>query len=215
MKSSIFSFCDRIFPPLTKSYIIEQYCLRLLFKLFVNVESIDKVSRLADDLLGVVGLDDVLDGGRAVDVDLLADELVVDLLVAGVEFCLALDLLLTAGLLFGVALPIACFFADELGVFLFLAALDGLAGDLKSLFSDSPIKLNSLIGETDDLLRLADEVAGFLALERFPTGVFVADEVVFFLSDAGVDLGLGVPLMGREDLLAGVADCLAIMNRNY
>lgn len=144
---------------------------------------------------------------------MVADEFEVDLLADGVEYGFALDLLLDAGVLLGVADPIACFFADELGVLRFFATLDGLAGDLKSLVSDSPIKLNSFIGDTDDLLRLAllDEVAGFLALERLVTGVLVSDDVVFFLSDAGLDFGRGVPLIGFEDLLAGVADCLAIL----
>lgn len=105
----------------------------------------------------------------------------------------------------------------ELGGLL-LAALAGLTGVLKSapLVTSAPTKLVSLMGETEDLL-LAD---GFLdeadlEVDRL---ALLADAVERFLIEAGVvlaldDLGLGVPLMGLDERLAGVVVvCLAIMN---
>lgn len=72
------------------------------------------------------------------------------------------------------------------------------------------MKLSSFIGETDDLLFMADFLADavvFLALDLLLAGV----AAFFFFIEDGVVLGLGVPLMGFEDLLAGVAVCLAII----
>lgn len=72
-----------------------------------------------------------------------------------------------------------------------------------------------MIGETDLLLVLAVDflVDADLLAERFAllAGVVVG----FFFIDDGVvfafeDFGLGVPLIGFDDLFAGVAVCLAI-----
>lgn len=109
-------------------------------------------------------------------------------------------------------------FLTELAGF-FLMALAGLAGVLK-LDSPpvAPVKLNSLIGDTDDLLftLLAVDFLADFVVDLF----LLAGVVVFFLMEAGVvlalleapaALGLGVPLMGFEVRLAGVAVCLAIL----
>lgn len=170
-------------------YIIEQYSLRPS-RLFASDDSI--IFESCDDLLGVEGLDEDLDGGRAFVEDLLFDLLLDEVLL--------LDLV------------------AEDGVFL-LAALAGLTGVMKSCSLLAPsVKLSSLIGDTDDLLFVVD-----LRVDcDFPVDLlaFELEEEadVFFFIEAGVvlafdDLGLGVPLMGLEVLLAGVAVCLAIMFR--
>lgn len=76
--------------------------------------------------------------------------------------------------------------------------------------------LNSLIGETEDLLLLAVDFFEDFDAEDLGLGLLV-ELVVFFLIEEGVvfafeDLGLGVPLIGLEALLAGVAVCFAIVN---
>lgn len=167
---------------LSVPHITEQYSLRPK-RLFANVDSIRAES--CDSLLGVEGLDEDLDDGL--------DAFVADLFA-------------------GVLLD----FADPVG---FLLTGVGLTGDLKSGSVTTVVKLSSLIGDTEDLLLMAvefdfladcdvDFVAGFRDL--------LADDVAFFFIEAGVvlafeDLGLGVPLMGFEALLAGVAVCLAIL----
>lgn len=105
----------------------------------------------------------------------------------------------------------------ELAGFL-LAALVGLTGVLKSGCSldvcDAAVKLDSLIGDTEDLLLAADlrcDGVGLL-LERF---ALPADAAVFFLIEAGVlavDFGLGVAFIGFGVRFAGVGVCLAILN---
>lgn len=159
-------------------------------KLFVNDEStLDSCT--ADLLLGVDGLDEVLEAGR--DDGRLAD-LVADLW-AGVR---AVDLV------------------DELGAALLLAALAGLTGVLKSCtFGDPTVKLNSLMGETEErlLVELVFLVDCDLDADEavLVVGLFlpVDAEAALFLIGVGVvlafdDLGLGVPLMGFEARLAGV-----------
>lgn len=160
-------------------YIIEQYSLRPS-KLFVNDESI--LDESCVDLLGLEGLDDDLDGGRA---DFVADFFVEVLL----------DLV-------------------ELADFR-LAALAGLTGVLKSCSTVPAVKLISLIGDTEDLLLAAFDFLEdcVLLVDLFD---LLAEVEAFFLIEAGVvlafvDLGLGVPLIGLEALLAGVAVCLAIL----
>ena len=125
----------------------------------------------------------------------------------------------------------ACFVADFAGVrvavdFLIelcgflLEALACLTGVLESCCSpEFPVKLNSLIGDTEDLLFatafLVDcvDVVGFFAdlfllVDAEARCCFlIGDGVTFAL----VDLGLGVPLIGLEALFAGVAVCLAIV----
>lgn len=152
---------------------------------------------------GVDGLDDGLDGVFAIPADCLAVSLLDDLtddepvggfLLAALAGVLAEDL---AGVLAGVLV----------GVFAVVLAA-GLTGDLESCCSEaSPVKLSSLMGETDDLLFASDflaDVAGRLLVDaRF---LLVEAEVVRFLLGDGVllALGRGVPLMGREVRLAGV-----------
>lgn len=148
------------------------------------------------NLLGVDGLDEALDEG------LFEDDLGVDLAADDVDF---LADLLAAGLF------LADFLADDdvSAVDFLFTALAGLTGVLKSWWSPT-VKLSSFIGDTEDLLLTADFLAAdavvFLALDRLVDGV----ELFFFFIDDGVVLGRGVPLMGFEDLLAGVAVCLAI-----
>lgn len=160
-------------------YIIEQYSLRPSM-LLAKVESI--LDESCVDLVGLEGLDDDLDGGRA---DLVADFLVEVLL----------DL-------------------AELADFR-LTALAGLTGVLKSCSTAPTVKLNSLIGDTEDLLLAAFDflVDCVLLVERF--ALLTDEDAVFFLIDVGVlafdCFGLGVPLMGFEARLAGVAVCLAIL----
>lgn len=161
-------------------YIIEQYSLRPSI-LFANVESI--LDESCDNLLGLGGLDDDLEGGRA---DLVAD-FVADLIL--------FDLV-------------------ELAAFR-LTALVGLTGVLNSCSLAPTVKLCSLMGDTEDLLlaTLDFRVDCDLLVDLFD---LLAEDVVFFLIETGVvfafdDLGLGVPLMGLEFLLAGVAVCLAIL----
>lgn len=167
-------------------YIIEQYSLRPN-RLFASDDSI--IFESCDDLLGVEGRDDDLDGGRAFVVE---DLLGVDLFI-------------------GVLLDLV----DD-GAFL-LAALAGLTGVLKSCSLLAPsVKLSSLIGETEDLLLAVDfRVDCDLPADLFAFEL-EEEEVVFFFIEAGVvlafdDLGLGVPLMGFEALFAGVEVCLAIL----
>lgn len=152
--------------------------------LFANDESI--LDESCVDLFGLEGLDEDLDGGRA---DLVADFLVEVLL----------DLV-------------------ELADFR-LTALAGLTGVLNSCSTAPTVKLISLIGDTDDLFLSAFDflVDCVLLAERFD--LLTDEEAVFFLIDDGVvlafeDLGLGVPLIGLEALLAGVAVCLAILFLN-
>lgn len=153
--------------------------------LFASDDSI--IFESCDDLLGVEGRDEDLDGGRALVEDLLFDLLLDEVLLLDLD-----------------------------GAFL-LAALVGLTGVLKSCSLLAPsVKLSSLIGDTDDLLFVVDFRVDcdfpddLLAFE-------LEDEVDdFFLIEAGVvlafdDLGLGVPLIGFEVLFAGVAVCLAIL----
>lgn len=115
------------------------------------------------------------------------------------------------------------FLAELLGFF--LLGLADLTGVFMSDSARAPEKLNSLIGDTEDLLLTLFEVdflAEDLALDRLP--LLLAEVVGFFLIDDGVFLaeapaafGLGVLLIGFEALLAGVAVCLAIflINRIY
>lgn len=140
-----------------------------------------------DDLLGLEGLDEARDEGLGEGFDVLDVDRLADVLF---------DLV-------------------ELGVCLFLAALAGFTGVLNSGSFAAIVKLNSFMGDTEDLLLATVDlrVDCDLEAERF---ALLAEAVVFFLMEAGVvfaldDLGLGVPLMGFEDLLAGVAVCLAIM----
>jgi len=119
--------------------------------------------------------------------------------------------------------------ADEaLAVGLFLAALAGvLAGvfagvlavvfTLMGVFVSAPVKLISLIGDTEDLLagidlrldavdRLAVEGRAFLLVEA-DVELFLAGVGVLVALDA---FGRGVPEMGRDVLLAGVLAILFV-----
>lgn len=181
-------------------YITEQYSLRpsmLFASESVRVESCD-----APDLPGLVGLEaeEVLDEGLA---GVLEDDFELDRL--------AEDLLLDLAAL----LPlVVVLFLEEL--------LAGLTGVLKSAESPAPVKLSSLIGDTDDLLLAVDFLVDFDLEADEGRFALLADEedeevVLFFLIEAGVVLafdeafGLGVLLMGFEARLAGVALCLAIV----
>lgn len=139
-------------------------------------------------MLGVEGRED-LDGGLVFVVD---------------DFLLAVDLV-------GVLLDLL-----DAGAFLF-AALAGLTGVLKSCSLLAPsVKLSSLIGDTEDLLLAVDFLVDCDLLADLLAFELDEEEVLFFFIEAGVvlafeDLGLGVPLMGFEVLLAGVAVCLAML----
>lgn len=169
-------------------YITEQYSLTLNM-LFVNeFASTRELSELAwDTLFGLAGRDEGLDDeGRGVLLLLAAEE---DLLA---------DLL------------------AELGVFLLLALLIGVLESCSLPAPPPMVKLSSLMGETLDLLF----AAAFFEVDLVALGRlrdFEPDAVVFFLIEAGVvlafdDLGLGVPLLAFDALLAGVGVCLAIVD---
>lgn len=133
-----------------------------------------------------------------------------DLLEAGVVvFALLVVERLAVEFLLGVLLAAGFLIPDDdTADFLLTAEPSGLVGVLKFFWSGEDVKLSdSLIGDTKDLFTngLLEE-AIFLALVFLLAGVVV----FFFLIELGVDLGLGVPLIGFEDLLAGVAVCLAI-----
>lgn len=177
-------------------HIIEQYSLRpkrLLARVGSNFNSCEAA------LLGVDGLDEARDEGLLVEdlgEGLVDDEADEDLLVDR----------LTDGLV------LVDFFADvEAAVDFLLTPLVGLTGVLKSV-SPPTEKLSSLIGDTEDRLFMADflvEAELFLVLDLLLAGV----ELFFFFMDDGVDLGLGVPLIGLDDLLAGVAVALAMVKK--
>lgn len=104
---------------------------------------------------------------------------------------------------------------ELLGVFLLVALLTGV---FKSCELLPMVKLNSLMGDTLDLLLAAADA--FLDVDLAPLGLllrdFEAEPADFFLMEAGVvlaldDLGLGVPLTGFEARFAGVGVCLAIV----
>lgn len=195
--SSFSLLVESLFNPF---YITEQYSLRPN-RLFVSVDS-NRESCDVVDLLGVWGLGEALDEGLDDDDDFVADDFEADDLVA--------DRLAAAAVVEVLLLDLA-----ELAGFL-LVALAGLVGVLKSRSPRPNVKLSSLMGDTEDLSLVA---VGFLVedlvADRF---ALLVDElaVLFFFIEAGVvfaldDFGLGVPLMGFDDLLAGVAVCLAIV----
>lgn len=145
-------------------------------------------------MFGVEGLDEEREDGRALDGDDVVE----------VDFDAE-----RAGALVDLAV--------ELGG-LFLAALDLLGVFNGVLVSISPpaVKLNSLIGDTEDLLLARDFLADAVFLLEVGRFLLVEAEL-FFLIGVGVVLaldvafGLGVPLMGFEALFAGVGVCLAIV----
>lgn len=106
---------------------------------------------------------------------------------------------------------------EELGVVFFLLALFAGVLTFESCSLPPTVKLNSLIGDTLDLLLL---FGAFFEVDFAPLGLdldFDAEAGCFFLMEAGVvlaldDLGLGVPLTGFDARFAGVGVCLAILN---
>lgn len=108
--------------------------------------------------------------------------------------------------------------ADDLAGDLAGVLADVLAGVLESCCSTAaPVKLSSLIGDTEDLLFVSDfraEAAERLVVEaRF----LLVEAVVRFLIGVGVvfALGRGVPLIGLEARLAGVVEvCFAILDQS-
>lgn len=165
---------------------------------------------------GVDGLEEVLAGDLAedgafvmtLDCDLLAGVLLdEDLAADDAGFLLAAAVL--AGVFAGVLVVVDDLF--EVG--------GDLVGDLESE-SEAAVKLNSLMGDTDDRL-VADRDFLVEALDRLLVDgrfLLVDEELGLFLLGVGVlaidDLGLGVPLMGlAEAFLAGVGVCLAILGK--
>lgn len=164
---------------------------------------------------GVDGLDEILEAGL-VDVDLVADLLadVLDNLAPDdeVELVGGLFLAALAGVLAGVL--------DEDLAGVFAGVFAGvLTGVLESCCESAPVvKLNSLMGDTEDLLLASDfAVDAVPLLDAEARFLLVEAEIVLFLIGVGVFLavelafGRGVALMGLELRLTGVGVCLAIL----
>lgn len=151
-------------------------------------------------MLGDEGLEfEFLDEGLAADDGCLDADLEFDLLLVDLE----LD-----------------FLTELVGFFLVGLVADDLSGVLMSDSAMAPRKLNSLIGDTEDLLLTLLEVDFLADALEFVVrlALLLAEVVGFFLIEEGVFLaeapaafGLGVLLIGFEALLAGVAVCLAIL----
>lgn len=163
---------------------------------------------------GVDGRDEALDGG------LLADEAFVMTLFDLLDGVLAVDLAADAGALLlaalaGVLAGVLDGVLVEDDADLLLAGGVALIGVFESV-SEAPVKLNSFMGDTDDLLVAESDLRADVADLLVADGRFLlVDAAAFFLAGVGVlavdALGLGVPLMGLEALLAGVGVCLAIL----